>query len=134
VTPAALLLALAAAFPGVAALLRLDVVATITRAAETHHVPPRVLAAVCFAESRLGTAPAGYASLCGVRVHHVYVSSDALAADIAARSLGRRRAECGTWARALAYYRWGGGCGVVDRTRYGARVLHVARRLGWREL
>ena len=122
---------LALAFPASAHLLRLDVVAALTHAADAHHVPAPIVAAVCWAESRLGTAPR-YASLCGVRVHHAYVRSDALSADLAALSLRRRRAECGSWPRALAYYRTGRGCSSTDPTRYGARVLAVARRLGWR--
>lgn len=128
---AALVALLALAFPASSALLRLDAADAITRAATAHHVPPRVLAAVCFLESRVGTAPR-YASLCGVRIGHRYIRSDALSADRAAYSLRRRRAECGTWLRALAYYRTGRGCASTDPTRYAPRVLHVARRLGWR--
>lgn len=127
-SPAALVALLALAFPASAHLLRLDVVAALTRAADAHHVPAPVLAAVCWAESRVGTAPR-YASLCGTRVRHVYVSG-ALSADIAALSLRRRRAECGSWPRALAYYRTGRGCGSTDPTGYALRVLRVARRLG----
>lgn len=127
-TPAALVALLALTFPASAHLLRLDVVAAITRAADVHHVPAPVLAAVCWAESRVGTAPR-YASLCGVRVHHAYVRSDALSADLAALSLRRRRAECGSWPRALAAYRWGRGCASTDPTGYARRVLVVAQRL-----
>ena len=129
-TAAALLAALALAFPASAALLRLDVADAIVRASTAHGVPVAIVAATCFAESRMGTAPR-YASLCGTRVHHAYVSG-ALSADIAARSLARRHAECGTWSRALVYYRTGSGCGAADPTRYAPRVLAVARRLGWR--
>ena len=127
---AALVAALALAWPVIAPMLRLDVADAVTRAAATHHVPAAIVTGVCFAESRMGTAPR-YASLCGTRVHHVYVSGT-LSADIAARSLARRHAECGTWPRALAAYRWGRGCGAADPTRYAPRVLAVARRLGWR--
>mgnify|MGYP003658639605 CR=1 FL=1 len=128
-SPAAHLVALLAfAFPASAPLLRLDVADAIVRAAAAHHVPVAIVAAVCFAESRLGTVPR-YASLCGTRVHHAYVSG-ALSADIAARSLARRRGECGSWPRALTSYRWGRGCGHAD-TGYALRVLAVARRLGW---
>jgi hypothetical protein len=132
VTPSALVALLALAFPASAAILRLDVADAITDAATVHRVPPRVLAAVCWMESRAGLAPR-YASLCGVRVAHRYVRKDARSADIAARSLRRRRAECGSWLRALAYYRSGRGCASTDPTRYGPRVLAVARRMGWRE-
>lgn len=127
---AALVAALALAFPASAPLLRLDVADAITRAATTHHVPVAIVAAVAWAESRAGTAPR-YASLAGVRVAHRYIRPDALSADIAARSLARRRGECGTWSRALTSYRWGRGCGHAD-TGYALRVLAVARRLGWR--
>lgn len=128
-SPAHLVALLALAFPASAHLLRLDVVAALTHAADAHHVPAPIVAAVCWAESRLGTAPR-YASLCGVRIRHVYVRSDALSADIAALSLRRRRAECGSWPRALAYYRTGRGCGSTDPTGYARRVLRVAQRLG----
>lgn len=130
-TPAALVALLALAFPASAALLRLDAADAVVRAADVHHVPVAIVAAVSWAESRMGTAPR-YASLAGVRIRHAYVRSDALSADLAARSLRRRRAECGSWPRALAYYRTGRGCSSTDPTRYGARVLAVARRLGWR--
>lgn len=128
---AALVAALALAFPASSHLLRLDVADAIVRASTTHHVPVAITAAVAWAESRAGTAPR-YASLAGVRVAHRYIRSDALSADIAARSLSRRRAECGTWLRALVAYRTGRGCGAADPTRYAPRVLAVARRLGWR--
>ncbi len=128
----ALLAALAVAFPASSALLRLDVADALATAAAVHRVPAPVLAAVCWAESRAGTAPR-YASLCGVRVRHVYVRPDALSADIAARSLARRRAECGSWSRAIVAYRWGRGCAADDPTGYARRVLAVARRLGWRQ-
>ena len=126
---AALVAALALAFPASSHLLRLDVADALTRAATTHHVPVAIVAAVSWMESRAGTAPR-YASLAGVRIAHRYVRSDALSADIAARSLRRRRAECGSWPRALAMYRWGGSCAAVDRTGYARGVLRVARRLG----
>jgi len=130
VSPAAALVAvLALTFPASSHLLRLDVADAIVRAATVHHVPVAIVAAVSWAESRAGTAPR-YASLAGVRVHHVYVRSDALSVDIAARSLARRRAECGSWSRALVSYRWGRGCGGADPTRYAPRVMAVARRLG----
>lgn len=127
-SPAHLVALLALAFPASAHLLRIDVVAALTRAADAHHVPAPVLAAVCWCESRVGTAPR-YASLCGTRIHHAYVNG-ALSADIAALSLRRRRAECGSWPRALAYYRTGRGCGSTDPTGYARRVLRVAQRLG----
>jgi len=130
VSPAAALVAvLAVAFPASSHLLRLDVADAIVRAATTHHVPVAIVAAVSWAESRAGTAPR-YASLAGVRVAHRYIRSDALSADIAARSLARRHAECGTWPRALVSYRWGRGCQDADPTRYAPRVMAVARRLG----
>lgn len=129
-SPAALVALLALAFPASAALLRLDAASAITTAAAAHRVPPRVLAAVCWLESRTGTAPR-YASLCGVRVAHRYIADDARSADIAARSLRRRRDECGSWLRALAYYRTGRGCASDDPTRYGPRALSLARRMGW---
>ncbi len=126
---ASLLTLLALAFPASAHLLRLDVVASLVRAADTHHVPAPIVAAVSWLESRAGTAPR-YASLAGVRINHAYIRSDALSADIAARSLARRRAECGGWLRALVAYRWGRGCSAPDATGYAPRVLALARRLG----
>jgi hypothetical protein len=131
VTAAHLVALLALAFPASSHLLRLDVADAIVRAADAHHVPAPIVAAVSWAESRAGTAPR-YASLAGVRVEHRYVRSDALSADIAARSLARRRLECGSWLRALTAYRWGRGCASTDPTRYAPRVLSVAHRLGWR--
>ena len=127
-SPATLVALLALAWPDLAPLFRLDVAASVTRAADAHHVPAAIVAGVCFAESRMGTAPR-YASLCGTRIRHVYVNG-ALSADIAALSLRRRRAECGSWVRALAYYRTGRGCASSDPTGYARRVLRVARRLG----
>ena len=126
---AALVAALALAFPASSHLLRLEVATALTRAASVHQVPVAIVAAVAWAESRAGTAPR-YASLAGVRVAHRYVRSDALSADIAARSLRRRRAECGSWPRALVAYRWGSGCGRADSSGYARGVLRVARRLG----
>ncbi len=127
--PAAALLALSLAFPGSAALLRLDTITVLIDAARAHRVPAPVLLAIAWLESRCGTAPR-YASLTGVRVHHAYVPGHALAADIAARSLSRRIAECGSLPRGLVAYRWGRGCMAADPTGYSRRVLTLARRLG----
>jgi hypothetical protein len=126
-TPVQLLAALALAFPYSAPLFRLDTVSSLTTAAEAHGVPAPILAAVCFAESRINT-DARSVSLCGTRVAHRYING-ALSADIAARSLARRHAECGTWPRALVAYRWGLGCGAPDANGYAGRVLRMAQRI-----
>jgi hypothetical protein len=127
-TPVQALAALALVFPGSASSLRAEPVRLVVEAAERHHVPAPMLLAACWMESRLGTAPQ-YASLCGTRVAHVYVGSDALSADIAGRSLARRFGECGTWPRALVAYRWGLGCGAPDANGYAGRVLRMAQRI-----
>ena len=129
-TGAQLLGALALVFPYSAPLLRLDPIADIARASEVHDVPAAIVAAVCWQESRAGT-DARAVSLCGTRIGHRYVDG-ALSADIAARSLARRHAECGTWARALVAYRWGVGCSAPDVSGYARRVLDVARRIDGR--
>lgn len=132
VTPAELLALLATAFPSVAPRVSLDVATALTSAAEAADVPAPLLAAVCWTESRLGTAPRAV-SLCGVRLHHAFVRDDARSADIAARTLAHRRAECGSWTRALAAFRTGRGCHARDRSGYARRVLAVARRLDLRD-
>ena len=103
-------------------------VALVESAALAHGVPRALLAAVCFVESRLGTSPR-YASLCGVRVRHVYVRDDVMSAHLAALSLARRHAECSSWPHALAAYRYGTGCGAVDRTGYVRRTLALQARI-----
>ena len=119
------LAALALLFPAVAPALRLDVVRSVVTAAETHHVRPALVLAACFAESRLATVRT--ASLCGTRVRHTYVDG-ALSADIAARSLSRRIAECRRDDHALVAYRFGNGCNADDRTGYARRVARLAQR------
>lgn len=128
-TPAELFALVALAFPSAAPHLSLDVVTLLTDAADAASVPAPLLGAVCWTESGLGTAR-HYASLCGTRVGHGYVRDDARSANIAARSLARRRAECGSWARALVVFRTGRGCAAHDRTGYARRVLRLARRFG----
>ena len=96
-------------------------------AAADFAVPLEMLAAVCWQESRLSLAPR-YASLCGVRVGHRYVRDDGQSATIAARTLARSRARCGTWARAVA-----DAC--VGRTRRAAAdVLDIDLRTLYRWL
>jgi hypothetical protein len=85
---AALVAALALAFPASSHLLRLEVATALTRAASVHHVPVAIVAAVAWCESRAGTAPR-YASLAGVRIAHRYIRSDALSADRAATGYAR---------------------------------------------
>ena len=126
-TAAQLLAALALVFPQSAGLFRLETMTTLATAAASHGIPAQVLAAVCFAESRLATDPRAV-SLCGTRVDHRYIDG-ALSADIAARSLARRHAECRTWPRALVAYRWGLGCGAPDANGYAGRVLAIANRI-----
>ena len=97
-------------------------------AAADYGVPLDVLAAVCWQESRLSLAPR-YASLCGVRVGHRYVRDDGQSATIAARTLARAHARCGTWLRAVAAYRADGHCGAAAGLPYAARVVALAGRL-----
>jgi hypothetical protein len=129
VTPETLLALLALAFPSAAQRMRPEVAPMLTRAADAEGVPAPLLAAVCWTESRLGTAPR-YASLCGIRVRHAFVRDDARSAGLAAGLLARRLAECGTWRRALVTFRSGRGCDAADPSGYADRVLAVARRLG----
>lgn len=127
-TAVLLLAILAALFPSSASALRLSTMDAIVDAATEHHVPVAMLSAVCWMESRGGTAPR-FASLCGVRIAHVYVRNAALSADIAGRSLSRRLAECGTWPRALVAWRFGRGCSVPDSTGYARRTIALAARI-----
>lgn len=103
-------------------------VALIERAAATHSVPAHVVGAVCWSETRLGVWRA-YASLCGVRLNHVYIADDTRSADIAARTLAHLHTQCGTWPRALARYRYGGACGNAAGMGYGLRTHGTAGRL-----
>jgi len=128
VTAAQALAALALVFPGSASALRAEPVRLVVEAAVRHHVPAETLLAACWMESRLGTAPR-YASLCGTRLVHVYVGSDALSADIAGRSLARRFGECARWDHAVVSWRWGAGCNADDRTGYARNVVAIARRI-----
>ncbi len=127
-SPAELMALLTLAFPSAAPSLRMEVVTLLTRAADESDVPAPLLAAVCWIESRLGTAPRA-ASLCGMRLHHAFVRDDARSAELAARTLAHRRAECGSWSRALVAFRSGHGCAARDTTGYARRVLAVAQRL-----
>ncbi|MDB4931132.1 MAG: hypothetical protein JWM10_3616 [Myxococcaceae bacterium] len=128
-TPETLLALLTLAFPSSAHRVRPEVAPLLTRAADVAAIPAPLLAAVCWTESRLGTAPR-YASLCGIRVRHAFVRDDARSAELAAGLLARRFAECGTWRRALVAFRAGDGCRAADPSGYADRVLGVARRLG----
>lgn len=130
-TAAEALAVLALVFPSSAPALRAEPVRLVVEAAERHHVPAPVALAACWLESRLGTAP-HYASLCGTRIAHVYVSADALSADIAGRSLARRFGECGRWDHAVVSWRFGAGCNADDRTGYARNVLSIARRIARR--
>jgi hypothetical protein len=110
--------------------------AIVEAAAVDAGVDVAVLAAVCWQETRLGAPRRGdtsarpYASLCGVRVGHRYVADDADSARIAARSLLRHRARCGSWPSAVAAYRTNGRCGDGAGRDYAARAQSIARRLG----
>ena len=90
---------------------KLDMGKCCIRFKRLDEVPLDVLAAVCWQESRLSLAPR-YASLCGVRIGHRYVRDDGQSATIAARTLARAHARCGTWLRAVAAYRADGRCGA----------------------
>lgn len=127
-TSAQALAALALVFPGSASSLRAEPVRLVVEAAERHHVPAPMLLAACWMESRLALANR-YASLCGTRVAHVYVSNDALSADIAGRSLARRFGECARWDHAVVSWRFGAGCNADDRTGYARNVVAIARRI-----
>lgn len=96
-------------------------------AAARSGVPASLLAAVCWCESRLGSAP--LASLCGVRLGHRYVRDDAQSADIAARSLAGLVRRCGTPAAALAAYRVAGVCADPRGAAYATIVLSTAGRI-----
>lgn len=112
--------------------------AIVEAAAVAAEVDVATLAAVCWQETRLGAPRRGdaharpYASLCGVRVAHRYVADDARSAAIAARSLRRHRARCGSWPSAVAAYRTDGRCGDGRGRRYAASARELARRLGAR--
>lgn len=112
--------------------------AIVEAAAVEAGVDVATLAAVCWQETRLGAPRRGdtvarpYASLCGVRIAHRYVADDARSAAIAARSLLRHRARCGSWASAVAAYRTDGSCGAAAGRRYAATAQALARRLGAR--
>jgi len=105
--------ALAALWPYLDALPAAEVAAFERRAAIVEaaavdaDVDVATLAAVCWQETRLGAPRRGdisarpYASLCGVRIAHRYVGDDARSAAIAARSLVRHRARCGSWPAAV---------------------------------
>jgi hypothetical protein len=97
-------------------------------AAARSGVPASLLAAVCWCESRLGSAPL-YASLCGVRLGHRYVRDDAASADIAARSLAGLVRRCGSPAAALAAYRVAGVCADPRGAAYATIVLSTAGRI-----
>lgn len=103
----------------------------VVRAARTHGIPVETLAAVCWQESRLGTAPR-YASLCGVRLAHRYVRDDAASADIAARTLAAMERRCRSWPSALAAYRTDGHCGSPAGRGYALQVHALAHRIGAR--
>ena len=100
----------------------------VADAATTHGVPVTLLAAVCWVESRLGTAPL-YASLCGVRLNHRYVRDDAQSADIAGRSLAGLLRRCTTPRAALAAYNRDGRCDDPRGRGYASAVIETARRL-----
>lgn len=123
-TLAAALLALWPWLAGVPA----DPLRAVEVAAADYGVPLDVLAAVCWQESRLGLAPR-YASLCGVRIAHRYVRDDGQSATIAARTLARAHARCGSWLRAVAAYRADGRCGSPAGLPYARRALGLAARL-----
>jgi hypothetical protein len=97
-------------------------------AATRSGVPVSLLAAVCWCESRLGSAPL-YASLCGVRLGHHYVRDDAASADIAARSLAGLVRRCGSPSAALAAYRVAGVCADPRGAAYATIVLSTAGRI-----
>ena len=133
--------ALAALWPYLDALPPLEVAAferraaIVEAAARAEGVDVAVLAAVCWQETRLGAPRRGdtvarpYASLCGVRIRHAYVSDDARSATLAARSLRRHRARCRTWPRAVAAYRTDGVCGAPRGMGYACRAAGIAARL-----
>lgn len=140
----ALARALAALWPYLDALPPLEVAAferraaIVESAARAEGVDAAVLAAVCWQETRLGAPRRGdtvarpYASLCGVRIRHAYVSDDARSATLAARSLRRHRARCHTWPAAVAAYRTDGTCGAPRGRDYARRAAGIAARLAER--
>lgn len=121
--------------PGaICALLRLHVAASVLAlllgVAQRHHVPGRVLLAVCAVESGLGTRGN---ILCGCAPQDARRRGYPAQAECAARSLAHGYAHCGTWPNALRRYRYGlahHGCPRRDPERYAPRVMRVAGRLG----
>ncbi|HEX4936703.1 MAG TPA: hypothetical protein VFV33_26155, partial [Gemmatimonadaceae bacterium] len=100
----------------------------VVTSARAHDVPLHVLAAVCWHESRMGTARA-YASLCGVRMRGAYVSDDAVSAEVAARTLRAMLSRCHGTRAALAAYRTDGRCGDPRGAAYAGMVLATAERV-----
>ena len=100
----------------------------VLASSQRHGVPLHVALAVCWHESRLGTARA-YASLCGVRLRGRYLRDDATSADVSARTLAAMHGRCRTWPRALAAYRTDGTCGDPRGVAYAGMVLSTAARV-----
>lgn len=110
--------------------------ALVESAARAEGVDVAMVAAVCWRETRLGAPRRGettsrpFASLCGVRIAHRYIADDARSAALAARSLRRHRARCGSWPAAVSAYRTDGVCGAVRGRGYAAGAVALAGRLG----
>jgi hypothetical protein len=110
--------------------------ALVESAARAEGVDVAMVAAVCWQETRLGAPRRGettsrpFASLCGVRIAHRYIADDARSAALAARSLRRHRARCGSWPAAVSAYRTDGVCGAVRGRGYAAGAVALAGRLG----
>lgn len=99
-----------------------DVVTEIHDAAVAEGLPPALLLAVCSVESRLGASLHPH-RLCGV-LHAPREEQ----ARIAARSLVRRHANCGSWPGALRMFN-SGSCAREATPGYAASVMRVWRSL-----
>lgn len=101
-------------------------VAFLDEAARAEGVPVEHVFGVCLNESGAGTSRHP-ARLCGVMRH---ANTLGVQAEVAARSLARRFAECGSWAGAYARYNTGGRCAPNP---YAADVGRFVVRVGrWR--
>ena len=100
----------------------------VLAASQRHGVPLHVALAVCWHESRMGTARA-YASMCGVRLRGRYLRDDATAAEVSARTMRAMTSRCRGTRAALAAYRTDGRCGDARGAAYAGMVLATAERL-----
>ena len=101
-------------------------VAFLDEAARAEGVPVEHVFGVCLNESGAGTSRRP-ARLCGVMRH---AATMGVQAEVAARSLARRYAECRTWDGAYARFNTGGRCAPNAYARDVGRF--VGRLVRWR--